>query len=321
MMFLSLAINKIGDARSVARDLVPPLATASPCVRFHRGLVVDNQPRIEPALPSIPGGVSPWYVAQWQHRDYLAASDLVTSTDVLDRETLWSFALPDGEAKLQIRHRQAKSGSNVYDLFEHDGVLTEGGGSNLFLAAQAVADATFDHEVALDVTARVTDAAVRYDTASAEATGAVLAMGFVGLGLLEQDPRGAQFVFMQIPLTSSRPAMTGPGYICSLAGGSPRLLFAPFQSGSLPFQPGTERHVHADLTASVAAMLAHPYPCGGTMRDWSAAARNPAHWRLTGIYAGLEVENEDHRHGAALHGPQGDATLGLEIDALSVRSR
>src|SRR5262245_47055231 len=49
-----------------AMDLIPPLATQSPRLRFHLGEVHNNQPKISPILPAMPFPPSSWYVAQWQ---------------------------------------------------------------------------------------------------------------------------------------------------------------------------------------------------------------------------------------------------------------
>jgi hypothetical protein len=287
-------------------------------MRFHKGEIANNQPKIDPALPAIEGAPSSWTVSQWQHRQYLGASDL---RPVAGGQ--WAAETPDGESKLSLR--RSADGHWIYRLYENGGLLTPGGGSNLFLATQAAPGATFDHDIKLDVLARVTDAVARYDTPQARATGAVLAMAFVGLGLLENDPAGGQrFVFMQVDLVGSAPNQGSGGYICASEDGTMRVaLFSPpTGAGLLPFKrSNAPSALHLDLTKAVSSMVGNSTPCAGGKPVWSAAEQNVANWRLTGLYAGLEVQNTDHRPRAVTDKSQGEAALGLEFKQISVTMR
>jgi hypothetical protein len=138
-------------------DVIPPLATQSPRLRFHLGEIVGNQPLISPILPNMPDLPSPWYVCQWGQRSYVQPT-LIADTDhtgdvwrddpKFGRPT-YAFAAPDGHATVRIF---GHLGAWTYELAQSGGILTEGGGSNLFLAADATDPrATFDRPITYDI--------------------------------------------------------------------------------------------------------------------------------------------------------------------------
>lgn len=300
-------------------NLVTPLELASPRVPFHEGKTQNGQPLINPALPSLPGTASDWYVAQWQQPLYLSAGN-ISQESRPDRKS-WQFTVPDRRLSLKIA-REPRASGYVYNLFERGGLLTDGGGSNLFLATNARKTNTdFSKKITLSVNTRVTTAVARYNTPAAELTGAVQAMAFTGIGLMFVDPNGGlrQFVFMQVSLTSSRSSTNSARLMCRLAGDQPQLLYAP-DVDALPFkQTRRTRHMLYDLSTLVDTMISHPYPCGGRSINWSAAERIVANWHFTGLYIGLEVQDQDLRLQSATRASQGTAQLGLEIAAVSVK--
>ena len=301
-------------------DLIVPLQSAPPRLRFHAGGIgPDAKPSLLSTLPGIPGPVSSWYVAQWQQASYLLP-DAMHTLDAGGRRS-WSFMTPDRHSSLLLHPLH---GGHAYTLYERDGLLTEGGGANLFLATNSLPVATnFSSPIELSIRTRVTHAEISYDTVEASGSGAVLAMAFVGLGLMFRDPSahaGDRFVFMQLPIVGSMSRHPGPGIMCTLAGDEPKLLYAP-EADPVAFRPdAADRERRYDLTGLVKEMTAEPYPCGGRIMGWPAVQRDPAHWHLTGLYVGLETQNRDGRRGAEAR-PQGHAALGLDISALSIRRR
>ena len=314
--FLNYFLIKSPDQQDV--DLVVPLQHAPPRLRFHIGEVGrDGQPLLLPALPVIPGPASSWYVAQWQQDSFLMPQRMRTSH--LVNVAQWRFDAPDSHSSLVI---DQTSDGYAYTLSERDGKLTAGGGANLFLATQIlVQPSDFAAPVELRLQTRLLDAAISYETQSAEATGAVQAMAFIGLGLMfhGSELNTDRFVFMQIPITVSRLVPPGPSTMCGLVNGKPNLLYAAGTMWS-PFRPQTSVHErHYNLSALVHTMLSKPYPCAGRLLNWPVAQQNPAAWHLTGLYVGLEVQNRDIRLGASTSAPQGHAYVALQITALSVR--
>lgn len=298
-------------------DLLVPLQDAPPRLHFHAGMIgPDGQPLLLPTLPAIPGPASPWYVAQWQQASYLTPESMQTPPQSAGH---WRFDVPDGHSSVAIDQFQ---GGYAYTLSEADGKLTGGGGANLFLATNVLPGVTdFGAPVVLSFQVRLTDATISYTTSTAEETGAVQAMAFVGLGLMFHGATADldRFIFMQVPITVSRQVPSGPGIICALVNDQPNLLYAPAVS-SLPFRiqsAATDRRY--DLSALVRTMLSAPYPCGGQTLAWPQAQQDPASWSLTGLYVGLETQNQDTRAGAASSAPQGHASAGIQISGLSVR--
>ena len=318
LSFCFIAIVVFNNAAWPYVDLVVPLQTAPPRLQFHAGEVgKDGQPLLLPALPAIPGPASSWYVAQWQQSYFLTPQRLQTLH--VGKFAHWRFDAPDSHSSLMI---DPTSEGYAYTLSERDGLLTTGGGANLFLATKVlVQPSDFAAPVELRVRTQIVDATISYGTRSAEATGAVQAMAFIGLGLMFHGPKPTtdRFVFMQIPITVSRSVPPGPRTMCDPASGTPNLLYAAETDWS-PFRPQApvdERHYN--LSKIVQTMLSKPYPCAGRLLSWPIAQQNLAAWHLTGLYIGLEVQNRDTRLGTSGLGPQGHAYMALKITAVSVR--
>ncbi len=299
-----------------------PLAAAGPRLHFHLGDVAANRPALSPILPDMGAyPASPWYLAQWQQSTVLRP-DRMSRDDPATRDpelgvAAYGFEAPDGHAHLRIW--QGGPGW-VFELYERGGMLTAGGGSNLFLAADTVHPVRLDRPVTYTLQARVSRAAATYDTADAEASGAVLAQIFSGFGITFHDPAGAatQFVFLQLPLSASRPILRTRNVICTLDAGGPHLLFAPsLHRGEtlLPFRPAGPgmTTLRYGLRDYVQDLVSEPYPCGGRTLDWPAAARDPGNWTLGGLYVGLETEDADLRAGATRQGAQGTVEAALQI--------
>ena len=139
---------------AIGTALVPPLASSSAQLRFHEGLTANNQPLIDTVLPAVPGPVSGWTLAQWNHSVYLRPASL---------RPMWSLALgpyyeavtSDSEATLQIRHETTEPGL-VFTLSNSNGTVTSAGGRALYLSAGTIpgVNAGFDHEIDLSMVIR-----------------------------------------------------------------------------------------------------------------------------------------------------------------------
>ncbi len=307
-------------ATSLATDLVQPLDQASPRLRFHLGEVANNQPLISSTLPDIPGSPSPYYIAQWQQSHYirpdiLLRDDLATFDPKLG-VARYGFEASDGHAHVWLY----QSGQTwVYDLYEAGGTLRAGGGSNVFLSTDHFASgATLDKAVVVDFNAKLSKAAVDAPR-EAQMSGAVLAHAFAGFGLLFTGNAKdiPQFVFLQIPITASRPFTRAARAACV---GEGALLYAPPLSHgerTLPFAPdlGALQHFHYRLNDYLSGLLS-VQRCGS--EGWPAAAHDPANWRVTGFYIGLETETSDERPTSKLAGPQGYAEEGMQIANLRI---
>ena len=325
---VSGAIACPGGARAavgqptLGTNLVMPLATSSPELRFHEGLIANNQPLIDTALPNVPGPVSGWELTQWNHDVYLRPADL---------RTLWSSAYglyyeaaaADGESSLLIRNEAAEP-RLVFTLMNSNGTVTSGGGRSLYLSANTLpgVNSGFDHEIDLSMDARIAAASVTYTTPTAKVTGAVLAMAYTGIGLMFTDPatRAQQFIFMQVGLTQSGVTSVTSGTICS---GSSVILYAPPVAANqqLPFKTdtGALHHLTYNLTAAVQSLVGNPAPCGVGKHSWTPNMLNLANWKLTGTYMGSETENTDLRPGAVTNKAQGQVFLTLDLANFSIR--
>ena len=324
VVWLGLAAAHAGaaDGQSTPYDVVPPLALSGPRLHFHLGGVEANRPALSPILPDMAAyPASPWYLAQWQ-QSTVVRPDRMSRDDPVTRDpglgvAAYGFEAPDGHAHLRIW----RNGPGwVFELYERGGMVTAGGGSNLFLAVDATSPARLDRPTTYTLQARVSRASATYDTAQAEASGAVLAQIFSGFGLTFHDPAGAatQFVFLQLPLSSSRPVSRARNVICTLDAGGPHLLFAPsLHRGEtvLPFRPAGPgmATLRYELQDYVRELVSEPYPCGERMLTWPRAARDLGNWTLGGLYVGLETENADLRAGAAGPGAQGTVEAALQV--------
>lgn len=296
-------------------DLITPLQFSSPKLRFHAGKIASGRPLVEPDLPPLPGSPSDWYVAQWQQTSYLHAHDATGSP-----KTGWKFSSPDTNTSLTIAPSPQGAGY-IYSMFEKNGLLTEGGGSNIFLSTDANSQKNdFGSPIILSTKLRLTQASVKYTNIDAQSSGAVQAMAFIGLGLMFIKPDASQhhFVFMQIPISISRSTPSGPGVFCRIVNGQPNLIYAP-ENLKLPFAAESSFiPFRYNVSAFLLDMVSHPYPCGDQLEGWTPEERILKNWHFTGLYTGLEVQNRDFRKSSTTHVPQGEASLGLSFSELSV---
>ena len=299
-------------------DVVTSLQSASPALRFHEGKTARNQPEFDRDLPEISAPVSEWQLLQWAQDSYITPHAMRTTPDG------WHFTSGDGHSSLDI----LSSGSgHRYHLVQSGGTLLDGGGSNLFLGTDVQrGPADLAAPMVLDLSYRLTDAHIGFDTPPSHSSGVVMAQVFVGLGLMFHDPVSVglpqRFVFMQIALSGAPgPTTSKAVFICHLAGGQPQLLYGPnvAQTEFTPSAVTTSRRY--DLRRFVRQMVSSSYPCGAQNFAWPAPERDLANWHLTGVYIGLETHTRDLRGGSHFSRPEGAVTAGIEISALSIRRR
>ena len=145
------------------RDIIPPLAAASPRLRFHLGRVANNMPVISPTLPAMSDyPTSPYYVVQWNQTSYiepvlLQKQDRTTYDSRLGKAQ-FAFEAPDRHSHVSI---YPSGQSWIYELYEAGGTLRKTGGSNIFLSSDKMAStATFDHVLNLDFDAKISMASI-----------------------------------------------------------------------------------------------------------------------------------------------------------------
>jgi hypothetical protein len=300
-------------------------------LRFGTGRVAGNKPELSPITPDVPEPISSWYVAQWQHRQFLdARTTLDTAQQRRDPELgtpMQAYATPDGTLRLLI-YREPKRSELVYELFEQGG-LPEAGGGNLFLSTEVPprAHADFSRPITYELRAKIASAGVTYDSASASPGGTVLAQAFSGFVIDFRAPDGKQAgtLFLQIPISGSHEPQrryrncNARGDVLSIVANQslPQQKLLPFRAASGPLQP--MRYL---LNAYLLAVLAGPMDCRDEHgRAFGLAsvpgALRPGNWTLSGIYVGLESQSQDLHHG--LEVPHGSVRIGLQVAGIRMR--
>lgn len=309
---------------TAAISVMPDLGLRMPRLRFHMGQSGPQGPVISPVLPDIPGSASAWYVTQWQQR-YLLMPDKMTTNDPVTHDprfgsALYAFTTPLSHLWI---YQDPASGDFVYDLYQQDGYQRNGGGTNLYLSANAVeANATFDHRIDYLLDARMSAARATYDTAQAKQAATVIGFAASEFGVLFHDPMTNKntFVFMGIPISSSRAhdpsdrVCLGEGHHTLIYGrvlrGDPRLPFAP-DSGPL-------HHLSYNLNDYLCDMASKPFPCADGELSLPDSARDMSNWRLTGMFIGLESSIQDLRSRSTNVRSQGSLRVGLDVANVKV---
>ncbi|CAF9942839.1 hypothetical protein IMSHALPRED_005074 [Imshaugia aleurites] len=157
----------------------------NPSIRFGNGQVKNNKPAVDPGL-SIPNEPN-------------------SDCDITLGVPLYTFNTIDDESRLSIYKSYDKK-SFVYELFEQGGLL-KGGGSDLFLSAEAlVPNVTLDYPIYYDVDVKLSQAFLHYNDHLAAADGAVLSQ--VGSGFVMSTSNLSDnmkvTLFLQLPISVSR---------------------------------------------------------------------------------------------------------------------
>lgn len=335
-MFLVLlaVIGSVGHSHAQgSQSVFPEPGLSNPRLQFNTGRVVNNTPEISPVLPAIPGPASEWKVGQWNQTEHLSPQALQFNDpqthDPLLGVARYAFTDPRNRSHIWIYWDQ-EARRFVYDLYQSDGDLKDAGGANTFLGAKsAISDASFDRVIEFDVDAKVSRAAVSYATPAAGKNGAVVAMAFWAFTLQHTDPatRKVTTVFNQIPIAQSRPAPLDY-HACRIGPrGNMVLTVAQELPGSvrLPFEPaaGPLIKLHYRLNDYLCALLTRTYQCrqgkdNKVLFQFSEPALDFANWRIVGTYNGLETQNTDARSTSTLKGPQGSASIGIQVAGFRV---
>ena len=302
-----------GDARCEAGQclggqvsMLPDPGLSNPRLRFHTGGVANNAPELFEAAPDMPDyPVSQWFIAQWAKtmpgepagtgvmRPELMFENAASTEDALFGVARWAFpGGPDNRSHVWIYLDGAQP---VFELYSEHGWLSPEGGSNVFLSTgtQPEINQAMDRPVHLRFKSKLKGQVAHYTDDDAARDGAVLWQYFSGLIFQYDGEAGPITLFMQIRHGQS----TGGG----------RYLFAP-NDGALvygyafPNEPQALEAVAADaaltqLDLDVNAYLcdairgAYPRAAGGARLTLPEAALDPARWRLTSFYIGLETQS------------------------------
>ena len=331
---LCVSVASVAPVNSaIPIDLFPDLTDAPQRLRFHDGRISQNKPEISPDLPAVPGQASPWYVVQWRRPELLSAGSLLAAgtsrRDDIFHVSRFDFQTPDEATQVSISGTGREA---LYRLYAKDGVLVDGGGSNLFLSSDALnGGVTLEKPITYSVALQITSAKISYLNSSAEASGAVLGGGFTGFRLQLRDegaPRSEPVsVFVQLQHVSSRDrAADHLGCHSRQSSGSPQIVYSRTlqHDAFLPFSVTSKPTLFRfDVNEHVRDLIKNPVRCVSplgkvSLFSWPAGARNFANWRLTSMFIGLEVQNQDQRSGGKIVGPQGTVELGLQISNLHV---
>jgi len=315
-------------------EVFPPLGPLVPRLRFHTGAIKDNQAEISPVLPDIPGVPSQWFVAQWGQHQFVAGNEMTRNDPATEDprmgSAVYAFSAPDHHSHVWI-YQPAGVDEPVYELFEKDGELGTGGGSNIFLSADAARGGVrLDRPIQYRLDARLVRATAEYTTPSAQSSGAVLAAVFTGFVIQFPDPQSGQTstLFLQILHATSR-GINGSDYrSCSISDGQRTIIYGSDLSGDrrLPFKPDVGPLVHLGYSVDryLCDLISHPLNC--TAPDGSITSitlldgvEDFGKWKLKGIYVGLETEAKDVRPQSGNPDPQGTISVALQLSALHVR--
>jgi len=163
-----LLLHSRGSAQPAS--IFPDPGLTNPKLRFHTGRAANGAPELSRRLPDIPGEASSWYVTQWNKGELLMPQRLSLNdnryADARLGTRLYTFDTNTHESRVGIFVLPGRAG--VYELAASGGVLTDAGGSDLLLSANAGrADATFDKAIGLSLDMKLSIATVDAPPAAA----------------------------------------------------------------------------------------------------------------------------------------------------------
>ena len=239
---------------------------------------------------------------------------------------LFAFDTSTDVSHLHV-YRDPSTSQYVYELYSRDGGLSPGGGTNLFLSAEALPNQTFDADITLSLRTRISAAKVVFDTPAAQRA-PVLAGYFAGFAILFTDPvtHAPMSLFMQIEIATSFGHRT-TYHGCSGTGPRWQIIYGKSIDGD-PWLPlvasnGPLQSVTFDVNRYLCDLVAQNYYCqGSTGAPQSYRLPEAAHdfrnWRLTSIYIGLETSNHFMPRRSSDSAPQGEAAVGVQLADLRV---
>jgi len=333
----------------VAVDLLPDPGMHNPVLQFGNGGVANNEGTVFPGTsPTSVNGVGytdyGWWVTQWGKYStdnppipyYLTPTSYVQNDpSTLDPNfgvaPLIFYSENDPSISHVALYQDNVLNNWVYELWAQDGVLTAGGGTDLFLANNPgtgyptldLGSAVLDSDVRLTFSTKVKSRILEYDNQAAETNGSVLAQYFVGFSLWYTDPAtGIPYgQFLQIPLANTWES-TATDEICMGVGANnvPEVEWSGVQPGNefLSSTPSTGglQTMEFDVNQNICSLVQAVYNCagvgGGTNVGFPPAAFDLKNWQVVGFYMGLETENEL----ASDTAPEGHAGMGVQIEDL-----
>lgn len=310
-------------------NVLPDPSEENPRFAFNTGAVVDGQAVFYPTLPNIPGPTSDWSVVEWDKNEYLDPSQMSqeasSTTDPLYGPALYSWSTPDGESAVSVYGTGPDDGAPyVYQLSGSGGVLTNGGGANVFLSAAVPNGASgwvsLDHPVNVSLDAKISEASASYNTQAAMTDGTVLGQMFIGFVVQFNEPSFASYnpslptysAFVQIRISDSSPGSeygVWSEFNPTSSGG--QLDYGTLLPGgpSLSWEQseGTPQTLSYSLNQYVEAMLQTD------AGELPTAAMDLGNWSLTSVYIGLETESSSPSDPDA-----GSLSEALQISNLSI---
>ncbi|MFO0713153.1 MAG: hypothetical protein U0353_25075 [Sandaracinus sp.] len=312
------------DASLAPYSLLPEPGLRNPRLHFGDGTVTAGAPTLFPSTPAIEGFPdSPWYVAQWNKTEILSPEvfvlDAADTADPLYGRAAWAFPTPGNSSSLWI-YRGPSPSELIFSLHGEHGWLSPGGGSNVFLSSNAIADSatTMESRVSYGLRAQLEDAIVYYATPESMTNGHVIWLFFTGFVFHYVDPGdGArQSLFLQIAHGDSRGrsgrylvASDGMTLFGDVHAGDPYLDATP-----APATPLTPMRFDLNAYLCDAATAEYPTPSGTTFR-FPDAARELRNWRFESIYVGIETQD---RFGAATAEPEGAIAVTVRVADVDV---
>lgn len=311
-------------------SILPDPGLSNPKLRFHTGKVVDNAPELSPTLPDIPGDASPWYVVEWGKHEILSPDQMSTHDvavkDPLLGAPLYTFGTSDNELRLSIY--QTSAGNMVYELAATGGELSELGGSNLFLAANAsTSNATFDNPLTYSLDMKVSKANVT-GSFRARRSGAVGGQILSGFVITYKNPSSTDAIVAFVQLEHANSGNNFTEYrSCSVRGNIHEVVYNDLFADETRLQyiesGGFPTHMEFVLNRHLCQLISAPLWClnsDGTklLFAFPKEANLLTNWRLVSTYVGLETETRDLRNSSQIRTEQGTLSLSVQLSNLTL---
>jgi hypothetical protein len=317
-------------------DLLPDPGMHNPVLQFGNGGVANNQgtlfPGTSPAMGYTDFG---WWVTQWGKfssdtppipyyltPDSYVQSDASTQDPNFGVASLAFYSENDPTISHLALYQDQALKNWVYELWSQDGLLSAGGGTNLFLSntVNSPSGSSLSADVHLTFATKIKQRVLSFNDAAAMTDGSVLAMYFTGLTLNYTDPAtGNQYwQFLQIPHANTMENTNTDAQCISLgSGGIPDVMWSGVLPGGtfLSSTPSTGalQSLDYDVNKYVCALVKAAYNCGTGTVNFPTAAYDLRNWQITSLYIGLETENRMVPNDQVVRGHAG---LGVQIENL-----
>ena len=312
-------------------DLLPDPGMHNPVLQFGDGGVANNQGTLFPGTsPAMGYADYGWWVTQWSKFSsdtppipyYLTPNNYVqndssTQDPNFGVAPLVFYSENDPTISHLALYQDQALNNWVYELWSQDGLLTAGGGTNLFLSntVNSPGSSSLNADVHLAFATKIKQRVLSFNDAAAMTDGSVLAMYFTGLTLNYTDPAsGNQYwQFLQIPHANTRESTATDALCMNLgSGGIPGVLPGDTFLSSTP-STGALQSLDYDVNKYVCALVKAAYNCGTGTVSFPPAAYDLRNWQIASLYIGLETENRMVPDDQVVRGHAG---LGVQIEDL-----